>query len=334
MASVKNGLLFILVFLLASCSTTPPTDSPTTTPTPESQPYTLVTLVKPSATMRAKQTVPPTLDDPVVLNATLAAPVLILTPPTGTEAAKPPLDWKSLPIIPMVQEQVKQIYQRGLELGNDPHAFSKIGGCGSTPAWFLGDFDRGEKFYKLGEYTALAGVIQQYQGSFGRTSLAARAGFNAASLFVPLWSDRSFCQANETPLACEYRVHRPVIAFIMLGSNDVWHPTEFEPQMRKIIEYSIQNGVIPILSTKADNAEGDGSINATIARLAQEYNLPLWNFWRAVEGLPDQGLQEDKVHLTWGRSLFDDPNEMTKAWPWRNLTALQVLDAVWKVLNS
>jgi len=227
-----------------------------------------------------------------------------------------------------------QIYQYGLELGNDPLAFSKIGDCGSTPAWFLGDFDRGPDFYSLGKYDELEGVIQAFQGSFGRTSLAARSGFNASSLFVPLWADRSQCQSDETPLACEYRVQRPTIAYIMLGANDVWHPDEFEPQMRKIIEYSIESGVIPILSTKADDQEGDDSLNATIARLAWEYDLPLWNFWLAVQDLPDQGLQEDEVHLTWGRNFFDDPKAMDKAWPVRNLTALQVLDAIWRAVGA
>jgi len=76
--------------------------------------------------------------------------------------------------------------------------------------------------------------------------------------------------------------------------------------MRKIIEYSIEQGVIPILTTKADNKEEDGSINATIARLALEYQVPLWNFYAAVDPLANNGLQEDMAHLTWGRNLFDD----------------------------
>ena len=134
-------------------------------------------------------------------------------------------------------------------------------------------------------------------------------------------------------MTCEYRVNRPVIAFIMLGTNDVYHPAEFEPQMRKIIEYSVEQGVIPILTTKADNKEGDGSINATIARLALEYQVPLWNFYAAVDPLSNNGLQEDMAHLTWGRNLFDDPDAMSKAWPQRNLTALQALDAVWQKIK-
>jgi hypothetical protein len=255
------------------------------------------------------------------------APATALAPPLGPDA------WQKLPVIPQVSDHVLEIYQRGQELGNNPKAFSKIGDCGSTPAWFLGDFDRGPSFYRLGPYQSLNAVIQQFHGSFDRTSLAARAGFNASALFVPIWADRSSCGADEGPLTCEYRVNRPVIAFIMLGTNDVYHPAEFEPQMRKIIEYSVEQGVIPILSTKADNKEGDGSLNAAIARLAQEYQVPLWNFYAAVDPLANNGLQEDMAHLTWGRNLFDDPVAMTNAWPLRNLTALQALDAVWQKIK-
>ncbi len=114
----------------------------------------------------------------------------------------------------------------------------------------------------------------------------------------------------------------------MLGSNDVWHPQEFEPQMRNLIEFLIDQGVIPILGTKADNKEGDWSINSTIARLAFEYQIPLWNFWKAAYALPDHGLQEDQVHLTWGPNNFNDPNALKQAWTVRNLTALQMLEAV------
>lgn len=240
----------------------------------------------------------------------------------------------SLPIVPQIDPRVKEIYQKGLELGNDPHAFSKIGDCGSTPAWFLGDFDLGPKYYSLGDYQYLQDVIQVFQGSYERTSLAARSGFNASSVFTPLWADRSQCKANENPLDCEYRVHKPIIALITLGTNDVWHKDSFEPQMRKIIETSIDDGIVPVLATKADNIEGDGSLNATITSLAAEYKIPLWNFWLAVQPLPDHGLQEDGAHLTWAPNHFDDPQAMEKAWPVRNLTALQVLDAVWRAAAS
>ena len=60
------------------------------------------------------------------------------------------------------------------------------------------------------------------------------------------------------------------------------------------------------------------------------YEIPLWNFWAAVQSLPGYGLQEDGVHLTWAGNRFDDPEAMSRGWPIRNLTALQALDAVRK----
>ena len=293
---------------------------------------------RPKATASLTNIAPAEIADP----ATPTPDTAMITPisptvPAASPTPRPTLEpeaWKQLPVVPPISDRVVEIYRRGVEAGNDPGAFSKIGDCGSTPGWFLGDFDRGPRYYDLGDYQELSRVIQAYQGSYDRASLAARSGFNASAPFVALWSDRTHCQAGEAPLACEYRVHKPIMAFIMLGTNDVWHPDEFEPQMRKIIEFSIQSGVVPIPATKADNQEGDHSINATIARLAWEYEIPLWNFWAAVNSLPDHGLQEDQVHLTWAGNGFDDPETLTKAWPIRNLTALQVLNAVWEKVEA
>lgn len=295
-------------------STSTPETRPTGNPLPTQNPETLAT--QPSA--------------PAVSSPTIVPPTPTITPKATLGAE----EWQNLPIVPEVSDKVIEIYQTGKALGNQPQRFSKIGDCGSTPAWFLGDFDRGPDFYDLGEHTYLKSVIEAFHGSFERTSLGARSGFNASSLFSPLWSDRTYCQSNESPLRCEYRVYQPAIAFIMLGTNDIWKPEEFEPQMRKILEFSIENGVIPIISTKADNAEGDHFINQTIARLAWEYEIPLLNYWLAVQPLPDQGLQEDGAHLTWGRNFFNDPQAMSKAWPVRNLTALQALNAVWEKIRS
>jgi hypothetical protein len=254
---------------------------------------------------------------------------------TATATIRPTLapgEWKTLPWIPAVSETTREIYRSGLAQGRNPQAFSKIGDCESTPAWFLGAFDKGPNDYRLGDYSSLADVILYFQGSFSRDSVAARRGFNSSSVFSPLWADRSQCLAVEGPLECEYRLQNPIFAFIMLGSNDFGNPTAFEPNLRRIVEYSIQRGVVPILATKADNLEKDESINAAIARLAWEYDVPLWNFWAAVQGLPDAGLQPDGAHLTFASPFFDMPEYLLHAWPIRNLTALQTLDSLWRGL--
>jgi hypothetical protein len=323
-----------LFSLLAACSSSPPSPLqslglPTNLPA-------LPTDLGPTQTISAGEPAPTATAFPQTNSTPLPEVVPTLTPepqPTSSPTTSPE-DWQSLPVIPSVSEMVKEIYENGIALGNNPLAFSKIGDCGSTPAWFLGDFDRGEKYYSLGEHQYLEPVIQEFQGSYGRTSLAAKSGFNASSIFTPLWANREYCQPDETPLACEYRVQRPILAFIMLGSNDVWHLDTFEPQMRKIIEFSIDSGVIPVLSTKADNLEKDHQINQTIARLAMEYQIPLINYWRAVQELPNQGLQEDRVHITWGPNRFDDPQVMKAGWPVRNLITLQSLDAVWRTVTD
>jgi hypothetical protein len=126
-------------------------------------------------------------------------------------------------------------------------------------------------------------------------------------------------------------LHQPAFAILSLGTNQVWEPEEFEAGMRQILDILLSQNVVPILSTKGDNLEGDHRINRTIACLTEEYDLPLWNFWSAIQPLPDHGLQPDLEHLTYyGKTDFDDTDAMKSAWTVRNLTALQALDAVWR----
>jgi hypothetical protein len=280
----------------------------------------LVTGLNPTSTVA----IPPT---PEPTDHVLEEPTQILPTPTPAIA---PQNWKDLPVLPRISSRAREIYEHGLSLGNNPDAFAKVGDCGSSISWFLGPFDQGPAHYSLGEYGYLEHLVEQFSGSFGRQSVAAQNGFTATSVFAPVWSDQTQCHPFEAPLACEYRVMKPSFAFIMLGTNDRWHLDTFEDDMRQIIEFSIEQGVVPIIGTKADNFEEDESINQTISRLAMEYEIPLWNYWLAVQSLPNQGLEKDGVHLTWGPVRFDDPENLQLAWPVRNLTAMQALDLVWR----
>ena len=103
----------------------------------------------------------------------------------------------------------------------------------------------------------------------------------------------------------------------------------FKDNLTRIITILIEQDIIPILATKADNLEDDHQINMIIAELAVEYEIPLWNFWLAVQPLPNHGLQSDGAHLTWGKNYFDSSETMENAWPWRNLTALQMLNKLY-----
>ena len=251
-------------------------------------------------------------------------------------------DWMSLPIIPTVSQTTRLIYQRGLKLGNDPHSFSKIGDCQSISTYFLSYFDL-PGHYNLGDYTSLQQTIDWYAGSFSRDSLAAKGGFNAAAVLSPLRADSKQCNSNENPIECEFRLHHPSVAMISLEEWWAGHPENYETYMRQIIENSIQQGVVPIIATKADNLEGNNLINQTIANLALEFDIPLWNFWAAVQSLPNHGLiamdtsgEVDMFHLTHseGYYFYNDPAATQSGWSMRNLTALQVLDAVRRGLSE
>jgi hypothetical protein len=233
-----------------------------------------------------------------------------------------PRNWAKWPLLPAATQGAKEIFLRGQALGNNPRVFSTIGDCQSEPAVFMGIYDT--KRYYLGEgYEHLEETIQHFQGSFKRENVTVRDGLSVASVLSPNWADPELCQDGETPLACEIRLHRPAIMFVNLGTNwrggdDVKH----EAYMRKVIDILLAEGVVPILSSKGDNQEGDHRINRSIARVAYDYDLPFWNFWVSIRGLPDKGIDTTREggYLT------------VEAWARRSFTGLQALDAVWREL--
>lgn len=319
--------VILLSIILPACSPNGQTQNPTAASTPIATSTTVATAQVSSLASPVSETVSDTHE---------------LSAPTPIVATPAPDFWKDLPVIPTgISDRVREIYQRGLEMGNDPNAFSKVGDCHSVNPYFLTDFDLGEGVYDLGDYASLQPTIDYFHGSFSRTSMAAKKGLSTAGVLASLWSDWKYCSSNETPLDCEFRLHRPSFAIISLGTNEAFDvkkdPSTFEGRLRRVIEHSIDQGVVPILSTKADNAEGNHYINYVTARLAMEYQLPLWNFWRAVQPLPEQGLRNPE-HLTFAPTKsytdFSKPENLNYGMQMRNLTALQMLDLMRREINE
>jgi hypothetical protein len=168
-------------------------------------------------------------------------------------------------------------------------------------------------------------------GSFARESLAVKGGMNVAAVLSPLRADADYCNTGESPLACEFRLYNP--SFAIISMEEAWsgEPEKYGKYMRQVIEYTAEQGILPVIATKADNLEGGDRINAIIAQLAWEYDIPLWNFWAAVQPLSGHGLIEDGFHLTHGNNFFFDVSLSGQTgYTLRNLTALQVIDAVWR----
>ena len=233
-----------------------------------------------------------------------------------------PEQWRDWPVVPEVTHRAIEIYLDGLAKGNNPHAFSKVGDCHCVNSVFFGIYDRG--WYALPQDSwYLNEAIDYFEDSFNRESAAVHGGFTGASVMSPLWADARRCERGETPLACELRLHKPIIVLISLEVG--WserNPETYRQYMRGVLDQVIAHGAVPILATKADNVEGDHSINLATAQLAYEYDLPLWNFWRSVQGLEGDGIDysRDNFHLT------------VEAWDRRSFTGLKALDSVWRGL--
>lgn len=275
------------------------------------------------------QTVPPSSTPTPFPTPTPSAIVYQPKPTLAPDA------WKMFPIVPTaISERVRQIYRLGQLAGNNPHAFSKVGDCNSNLPTFFGPFDSGE--YNLGEYAYLQDTIDYFKGSWGRRSRAVKDGLTASAALAILWNDWKDCSRMETPLDCEYRIHKPAFALIAFGTNDVMGVAPFEITLRRVIEVTIGHNIVPILVTKADNAEGDHHANRIIAQLAYEYDLPLWNFWAAVQPLPEHGLMS-RDHLSYSEIISSadfSPQGLKYGYNVRNLTGLQVLDAIRRMLTE
>jgi hypothetical protein len=300
--------LILLILFLAGCIA--PTKSEVTVVATRSQP-----LLSPSPTF-------PIAPPPETIVAPTAAP-----DPTVTTATRlPPQDWQEWPIVPMVTARAIEIYRNSQSMGLDPHAFSKVGDCQSVKAAFMGYFDIPERYSLGSDYAYLQQTIDNFAGHFNTDGQAVRGGFNAAAVLSPLWADPKACLAGEDPLDCELRITKPIIVIVSL---EVWWngrtPQAYEALMHRILDTIIAHGAVPILATKADNVEGDNSLNLTTAKLASEYDLPLWNFWAAVQPLPAHGMdikRNDGFHIS------------TDAWTTRSFTGLEALDSVWRGLKS
>lgn len=238
-----------------------------------------------------------------------------------TSTKIPPATWQEWPVLPEVSARAKDVYLLGQQLGRDPHAFSVFGDCQSLPDVFMGMYD--DSNYQLpAEFKALQDTIEWYSGSFSRESVTLKKGTTVAAILWEGWvdDDNAQCEFGETPLECEIRLHNPSIVIINLGTH--WELRN-GLYLRKIIETLLEQGIVPIISTKADSREGEGWVNEELVAIANEYEVPVWNFWLAAQETENGGMKmNDPMYLN------DEGLEIHR------LSGLQALDAVLRALNT
>jgi len=226
--------------------------------------------------------------------------------------------WREWPVVPELSETAQRIISNIINNTNlDLHTFSKVGDCQMTSGTFLGGFANGK--YKIpDEY---AETVIWFSDSMLGESITAANGLGINSVLNPMFglaAGYKQCNHNETPLDCELRTRRPAFVLIAMGTN--WKPNgevSFEKYLRIVVDRILETGALPILSTKADNIEGDWKLNRAIAQVAYDYDLPLVNVWRSVQDLPNHGLEAPKnIYLT------------GDGWMRRNYAWLAMLDKI------
>jgi hypothetical protein len=312
----KNLILLLVCISITACQTqTPsvPTSTPTDTP--------------------ARLIPTPRYDVPSSATLTRTAiPSVTLTPAlTSTQASTTtttPLsdEWKDYPVLPEPAESIREIYQLGITLGNDPNAFSIFGDCQSRPADFFGVFET-DPLLMESLPDELRETVEHFNGSFNRESPTSQDGTTPGALLWDQWHRGEYgCTFAETPVECELRIHRPSFVIIQIGTHFESRNTEY---LRKIITQLIDEGVVPILATKADNRELDDRVNRDMALLAEEFDLPLWNFWASLSDLPDRGLYVMKGREEQGAVYLNEEAQAI-----HRMTGLEALNIVWRVATG
>lgn len=308
-----NLSLVVSVFIFVACGgeaqPTAVLEEPTTTIQATHTAVPSTATPQPTATTVAPPPTPtaPMVEDESALEVeNTADSVPAATPePIATETPNPLAFINGIPVDEIVVlpddviAKMKDVFATGQALGRDPHRFSKLGDSVIANADFLTRFDE-PSAYTLGPYEYLQPIIDHYPGSWDRYGVGIRIGLSAWGVFDPMWADKEWCEPNEAMIDCEFRLNNPSVVLIHLGTNDT--NESFERFLRQTVQHSIDNGVIPILLTKADRYESylyeeENRNNNIIRQVAADLQVPLVDFDLVADTLPNRGLKEDNVHL-------------------------------------
>ncbi len=335
----------------ASLTALPAASLPTSTGTPSPLPTATDTDI-PSPTFTPTATWTPTrppVPTPTPVPSPTPRPVIPPRQPLGFEAQPPPgvsgveAQLWAEPIIPAPGPRVWAIFEAGRAMGNRAGVFSKVGDCHTAAHAFLlplgvGEYDLGPYDFLQADITFFSSVSprQGVPNAFENQSMAASSAFNAAAVLDSIWADPTHCQPGESPLVCEYRLVRPAIAIITLGSVDVqiYSAEQFRASLNEVVQTTIGRGIIPVLvnfPTHPDYFwEQSLAFNAVILDIARQERIPLVNLWRASRQLPNYGLEGDNFHFAHPEDRFISFNghERQYAVTLHNLLTLLMLDTL------
>jgi hypothetical protein len=205
------------------------------------------------------------------------------------------------PVLPTISDAMRDVFQRGQELGNNPRAVTKLGDSLVANELYLLPMSQSD--VDLGPYDYLADTVK-YFGPSARESMAARVGLTTYVIFDPFWANKEFCQPGESPLDCELRRQKPSVALIMFGPNDLkaMDTKQYGTNMRQLVSTLLDKGVIPVLFMFSYDPNRplwwqSVEFNQQLIDIGAQYDVPVVNLWEAARVLPEYGLEVDHLHL-------------------------------------
>lgn len=282
------------------------------------------------------------IDFPVMITDPLLIPTLLTADPHLLEIIA------RLEATPLLHnfdtEAVRAIFAQSPQR---PDVFTMVGDSNTTNGDFMRPLGLETNDCDLGAYNYLQATIAYFStplrddvpNSFvnSTSSLAANKGLGTSAALDPFWATSPLCEGRESPVTCEYRVSQPRIAVILLGQIDINYareePAIYRANMEEIVQTSIDSGVVPVLTTLVflpEREEWATSIeyNGALLDLAEQYQIPLINMWRAAQTLPGYGIGPDRSHLSARVGSFCSFTgaEQELGGTLRNLLTLQMLD--------
>ncbi len=304
---------------------------------PDGTPLTIISRTADAAWLEVQTTDPYRLGWVYADYVTVHIDLDVLTASTG------PLNFTSL--ISGISDNARRIYAQGQRRGNQPNVFAKVGDSITVSYHMFHPI--GEGRYMLADYAYLQPVIDYFSSApvrdgnaFTSESVAAGVGWNAAAVLLPEFADVAQCLPDEMPLLCEYRLVRPAFALIMFGTNDVGYVPEvdYRHNLERIVQISIDQGVVPVLSTippRTGYEEAVMRFNQIVRDVATQYDIPLWDYGYAMAVYGQTSLTFDGVHPSLPPRGHEDvaffyEDHLPYGYVLRNLSALHVLDALWR----
>jgi hypothetical protein len=251
-----------------------------------------------------------------------------------------PSSYALTPVVPEIDAseaaRLESVLQAGLRQGDRLNVFARAGDSITISNEFLtplatpsagtdlagdGSLDGTLDFFRSGQVGA--------QNSFSRTSTAAGAGWTSAEVLAALPG--------------ELAATRAAFVLVMAGTNDTVlgvTPEQFRQNLTRIVQAALDRGVVPVLSTIPDipfAAVLEAKVpafNQVVEDVGEAMQVPVWNYWRAMQRLPGSGIGADRVHPSAAPDGGGDLTETGLLYGYnvRNLTALQTLDKLRRVL--